>query len=184
MRHTEPKWSPKLMKLSFQEVRNLRQDVNTNDSLAYKLEVEKRQLSSLLELVKTDGSFKEKLQAKINEAEESGKKLREEQRNVRDDQQDAAKQMKQWRDLMRLMEVKKSCLLRNNPNVSNKPSTPQALGAPTPVSSRAQSSKLERCACEPKTVIVTNKHLVLHLGLQPWTASAGPESALRFLVAE
>lgn len=49
---------------------------------------------------------------KIQEQENLAKGLREQQKGVRENQQGALQQMKMWRDIERIMEVKRLCLER------------------------------------------------------------------------
>lgn len=91
----------------FEEVKNLRNDMNNAESRCLKFEVEKKIMLAFLDRAKTDSGFEEKLQAKINEAEDNAKKLKDTQKSTREDQQDSIRQMKLWRDLMKLLEHKK-----------------------------------------------------------------------------
>ena len=51
---------------------------------------------------------------KIKEQEILGKKLREEKKFLQDNQAPSLKQMKQWKDFMRIMECKKKCFDQMN----------------------------------------------------------------------
>ncbi|WAR28259.1 IFT81-like protein, partial [Mya arenaria] len=57
-------------------------------------------------------NFREQYVRKVQEQENLAKGLREQQKSVRDGQQDAVHQMKMWRDIERLLECKRMCLER------------------------------------------------------------------------
>uniref|UniRef100_A0A914WSH3 Intraflagellar transport protein 81 homolog n=1 Tax=Plectus sambesii TaxID=2011161 RepID=A0A914WSH3_9BILA len=104
------------------EVKSMRDDSNANESAAFKLEVELKILRVLLERVEADArgdgkAFKDIIQDRIYQAEEESKKLQTESASFQgDNKEGAARQMKLWRDLMKVMEVKNSVMKQRLPS--------------------------------------------------------------------
>lgn len=63
-------------------------------------------------------SFREQLNKQINDAEARAKSNREKQKVTKDVQIDGAKQMKYWRDLLRMMELKRKLVTVNEERLS------------------------------------------------------------------
>lgn len=57
-------------------------------------------------------SLRDQYTRKIQEQENLGKELRDQQKEVRETHADSMKQVKMWKDLQRLFEVKQECFLQ------------------------------------------------------------------------
>ncbi|CAH1781188.1 unnamed protein product [Owenia fusiformis] len=106
-----------------QEVRVLREEVNAEESRYHylncmkgMLEVQQQKIADEMKsYVSHDStekkkSYREQYSKKIQEQENLGKSLREKQKYVRENHTGSMGQMKQWKDIERIMQMKQSCI--------------------------------------------------------------------------
>lgn len=72
-------------------------------------------------------SLRDEYTVKIQEAENLGRALRDEQKNLKETHSDALEQVKMWRELRRMMEVKKECFLQGQEEMSQAKAVEQKM---------------------------------------------------------